>query len=226
VDAALLRDADPKSKIQNPKSHPDWLIFTSANAPALTRQRLRELGRDARVFGPAKIAAVGQSTSEAIERELGLHVDLCPQAFRAESLADVLVEQNQIAGRRFLLLRADIARPVLAQRLQQGGAAQVTDVAIYQTRLPPSLPPDVLEAIEADDLDWVTFTSGSTVKNFLALLPKELHRRLGKISLASIGPVTTAAMKESKMKPTVQAEASSIAALVDAICKHAASHKK
>jgi uroporphyrinogen III methyltransferase/synthase len=222
VDSALLGRADPKSKIQNPKSPHDWLIFTSANAPALARQRLRELRRDARVFGRAKIAAVGQSTADAVERELGLHVDLCPAAFRAESLADALAEQDQIAGRRFLLLRADIARPVLAQRLRQGGASEVADIAIYQTRLPQSLPREVLEAIEGGALNWITFTSGSTVKNFLTLLPEKLRGRLKHIDLASIGPITTGAMEESGLKPTAQASVSSIPALVDAICERVA----
>jgi uroporphyrinogen III methyltransferase/synthase len=209
IDAELLGQAHPI---------PDWLIFTSPNAPAMTRQRLRELGRDARVFGHAKVAAVGQATAQAVERELGLHVDLCPPAFRAESLADALAEQNEIAGKHFLLLRADIARPVLRQRLKEAAAAQVIDLAIYETAAPPSLPPDVLEAVEKGEADWITFTSGSTVKNFLALLPDDLRRRVGKIQIASIGPITSAAIKEEGLTPAAQAPAADIAELVAAIC--------
>ncbi len=215
IDAALTRS--PESGTRNPEY--DWLIFTSPNAPALTRQRLRALSRDVRVFGQAKVAAVGQATAEAVERDLGLHVDLCPPVFKAESLAEALAEQGEIAGRRFLLLRADIARPILRQRLEQGGAAQVNDLAIYHTAAPAALPEAVLAALEGGQVDWITFTSGSTVKNFLSLLPNPLHKRLNQVRTASIGPITTAAMAEAGLKPTVEAPAATLADLVQAICR-------
>ena len=63
----------------------DWIIFTSANGVRFTRDRLRDLGRDARVFGNAKLAAIGDATAAAIEDELALHVDLCPESFVAEA---------------------------------------------------------------------------------------------------------------------------------------------
>ncbi|HMB96748.1 MAG TPA: uroporphyrinogen-III C-methyltransferase, partial [Tepidisphaeraceae bacterium] len=106
----------------------DWIIFTSVNGVRAVRDRLRFRGNDSRIFGRAKIAAIGDATAAAIRDDLCLHVDLCPQNFVAEALADELASRNEIAGKRFLLLRADIARPILADRLRLSAAAQVNDV--------------------------------------------------------------------------------------------------
>jgi uroporphyrinogen III methyltransferase/synthase len=76
----------------------------------------------------------------------------------------------------------------------------------------------VLEAVEKGEADWITFTSGSTVKNFRALLPDDLRRRVGKIQIASIGPITSEAIKEEGLTPAAQAPAADIAELVEAIC--------
>lgn len=197
--------------------HYDWLIFTSQNGAAFTRQRLRELKRDARVFGQAKVAAIGDATAAAIERELGLHVDLCPESFVAEALADALETSGQIAGKRFLLLRADIARPLLRQRLEAARAAEVRDVPIYQTRPASELPPTLVEALQSKQVQWITFTSSSTAKNFLSLLGPQRDALLQNVKIASIGPITTATLRELKLEPTVQAETFNIPGLVQAI---------
>src|SRR4051794_26443325 len=156
----------------------DWIVFTSANGVRFTRDRLRALDRDVRVFGTAKIAAIGDATAAAIRENLSLHVDLCPESFVAEALADALAERGQVAGKRFLLLRADIARPVLREKLQLGHAAEVRDVAIYETKLAQSLPPHLLEAIDAKSIHWITFTSSSTAKNFVTLLGGNYREKL------------------------------------------------
>ena len=161
--------------------HHDWVVFTSQNGVAFTKQRLLEIGRDARIFAGVKVAAIGDATAEAVRRELCLRVDLCPESFVAEALADALVAANEVRGQKFLLLRADIARPILRERLQQDGAAEVRDVAVYETRPAQSLPPALLEALAAGEVTWVTFTSSSTARNFAALLgdglPREAPRR-------------------------------------------------
>lgn len=195
----------------------DWVVFTSANGVHFARQRLMELGLDARALGNAKIAAIGQATAAAVRDALCLKVDLCPENFVAEALADALCQAKQIAGKRFLLLRADIARPVLRHRLEQGGAAEVNDVPIYETRPAKALPPGLLEMLDGGQVDWITFTSSSTVKNFVALLGKQHHQRLQRVHLASIGPITTTTMKELGLEPTVQAEEYTIDGLVAAI---------
>lgn len=208
VDAAFLGAADF-----------DWVIFTSANGVAFARQRLRELGKDVRVFGKAKIAAIGDATAAAIERELALHVDLCPPSFVAEALADEFASRNEISGKRFLLLRADIARPILRERLEKGGAALVKDVSIYQTQPAKSLPPELDEALSAGKIHWITFTSSSTAKNFMQLLGGDVKAKLKNIKLASIGPITTQTLCDLGFEPQVQAQTFNIDGLIQAIAR-------
>jgi uroporphyrinogen III methyltransferase / synthase len=199
--------------------HYDWVVFTSQNGVAFTKQRLLEIGRDARIFAGVKVAAIGDATAEAVRRELCLRVDLCPESFVAEALADALVAANEVRGQKFLLLRADIARPILRERLQQDGAAEVRDVAVYETRPAQSLPPALLEALAAREVTWVTFTSSSTARNFAALLGDDYRAKLGGVRIASIGPVTTATLRELGLEPTVQAETFNIEGLVESLSR-------
>jgi uroporphyrinogen III methyltransferase/synthase len=195
----------------------DWVVFTSANGVTFTKRRLQQLGLDARAFGSAKIAAIGDATASTIQRELFLSVDLCPQSFVAEALADALAAAGAVGGKRFLLLRADIARPVLRDRLVRDGAAEVSDVAIYETKRSASLPQPLLDALSAGELTWVTFTSSSTARNFAELLGPGYRERLEAVKLASIGPVTTATLRELGLEPTVQADTFNIDGLVAAM---------
>ncbi|MCC7351784.1 MAG: uroporphyrinogen-III C-methyltransferase [Phycisphaerales bacterium] len=206
VDQALLRAGEF-----------DWIVFTSVNGVEFARRRLRELGRDVRQFGTAKLAAIGDATAAAIERELSLKVDRRPRSFVAEALADELLTGGQVAGNRFLLLRADIARPILREKLLAGRAAEVLDVPIYQTRLAAALPPEVIQTLDAGQVHWITFTSSSTARNFCHLLGDDCRRRLNGIRIASIGPVTTATLKELGIEPTVEARTFNLDGLVDAM---------
>lgn len=195
----------------------DWVVFTSANGVSYTKRRLLALGLDVRAFGSAKIAAVGDATAAAVGRELCLSVDLCPARFVAEALADALVSRGVVRGGRFLLLRADIARPVLVERLVRDGAAEVRDVAVYETKPVASLPPPLLDALAAGELTWITFTSSSTVKNFVDLLGLDYRQKLAGVKFASIGPITTATLRELGLEPTVQADNSDLDDLVSAL---------
>lgn len=195
----------------------DWVIFTSQNGVLFAKQRLMELGLDVRAFGKARIAAIGSATAAAIRDQLSLNVDLCPESFVAEALAAELLKQEQVRGKRFLLLRADIARPILREELQKNGAAEVRDVAIYETRIAPSLPPALLEALNDGHVHWITFTSSSTARNFAALLGDDYAKRLQGVKIASIGPVTSATLKELGLPITVQAEAFNIDGLIAAL---------
>jgi uroporphyrinogen III methyltransferase/synthase len=200
----------------------DWVIFTSRNGVTATKSALFASGLDARAFGNARIATVGDATAAAVREELSLRVDLCPREFVAEALADALANQAEIRGKRFLLLRAEIARAVLIDRLTRGGAAAVRDVAVYETRPAAALPTEVTQALATNAVDWITFTSSSTAKNFAGLLGTGYATQLECINLASIGPVTTATLRELGLTPTVQAEPHTIGALVDAIAKRRA----
>ena len=198
----------------------DWIIFTSQNGVSFTKQRLCEIGLDVRAFGQAKLAAIGDVTAAAIRDEMSLKVDLCPESFVAEALAEELIKRGEVKGKRFLLLRADIARPILREKLQQGGAAEVRDVPVYETRPASSLPPILHAALEEKAVHWITFTSSSTAKNFIALLGGDSRDQLKDVKIASIGPVTTATLKELGLLPTIEAETSNIDGLVEAINQH------
>src|SRR6185437_6956639 len=114
-------------------------------------------------------------------------------------------------------LRADIARYFLTQKLQQSGAAQVHDVPIYETKPTTSLPDHLLEALEEKRVNWITFTSSSTAKNFTTLLGPDYKAKMDGIHLASIGPITTDTLHELGLKPTMQAKVFNIAGLVESI---------
>jgi uroporphyrinogen III methyltransferase/synthase len=195
----------------------DWVIFTSQNGVQFARQRLQEISLDARAFGKAKIAAIGDATAKAVREQLFLSVELCPESFVAEALADALAAKNEVEGRRYLLLRADIARPILREKLIAGGASQVQDVAIYQTRPVSAFPDSLLNALAAGEVTWITFTSSSTARNFVALLGDDYQAKLKHVSLASIGPITSTTIRELGLAPTVEAAAFHVPGLIDAI---------
>jgi uroporphyrinogen III methyltransferase/synthase len=195
----------------------DWVIFTSANGVSYTRRRMLEIGLDGRAFASTSIAAIGSATADAVREALCLNVDLCPESFVAEALADALEAKGEVKGKRHLLLRAEIARPVLRERLQRGGSIEARDVAVYETRAARSLPPALVESLEAGGVTWITFTSSSTAKNFIELLGPDYAQRLAGVKIASIGPVTTATLEELGLKPTVQAQTFDLDGLVTAI---------
>lgn len=195
----------------------DWVVFTSQNGVQFTKRRLLELGLDARAFASARIAAIGDATARMIRQELFLSVDLCPESFVAEALAEALREKGVVRGGRFLLLRADIARPILKERLLADGAVEVRDVPIYETRPAASLPAGLIEALAAGDANWITFTSSSTVKGFLSLLGPDAKATLGNVKLASIGPITSETLRDLGFVPTIEADTFNIEGLVNAI---------
>ncbi len=195
----------------------DWIVFTSVNGARATREFLNKSKMDVRIFGGAKVAAVGAETRDAVAAHLSIRADLCPNRAVSDALADELVANDAVAGKRFLLLRADIGRPVLVERLKQAGAVEVRDVAVYETKPAASLPPELLEALDEKRVAWATFTSSSTAKHFATLLGVEYRERLAGVKVASIGPITTATLNDLGLTPTVQAAGASIEALVEAI---------
>lgn len=196
-----------------------WLVFTSANGVRAAAGRLATPGRAGGPVhwdpGDVRIAVIGSATAEALEGELGLRADLVPGRAVAEALAEELIRDHDPRGQRILLLRADIARPDLPQQLRQAGAL-VTDVAAYRTRPVDALPEHVLAALRNGDVDWISFTSASTVRNLAGLLGVERHL-LGRVRIASIGPITTAAVRELGFDVAAEADPSDVAGVIGAI---------
>lgn len=203
VDAALRSLADY-----------DWLVLTSANGVEAMAQRIVALGLDGRAFAQVKIAVVGDATAAALQSQLGLRADLVPAKFVAEELAAALTDSDA-KGKRFLLLRADIARQALPQLLIAAGGS-VDDLPIYRTLPAEQLPAEVLNNLQQGNIDWITFTSSSTVRNLLTLLGDD-RGLLQKVKIASIGPITTTTLREAGLAPTVEAKPSNIDGLVAAM---------
>ena len=106
---------------------------------------------------------------------------------------------------------------MLRERLEQGGAAEVLDVPVYETKIADALPPSVLDALDADQVQWVTFASSSTARNFTTLLGPDYREKLAGVRLASIGPITTQTLRELGLEPTIQADQFNIEGLVGAL---------
>jgi len=200
----------------------DWLIFTSPNGVQAFFAALAEAGKDCRALYRAKVAVIGPATGQALAKR-GLKPDLVARTFVAEGLLQSLAEYD-LAGARVLLPRAAEAREVLPETLASQGA-KVEVVAAYETVAPPESAKALREALE-QGFDAVTFTSSSTVENFLALLDQagrdELIRRSqsGQTCLASIGPITSETARQHGLAVAVEPAAYTIDALVEALAAH------
>jgi uroporphyrinogen III methyltransferase/synthase len=206
MDAALARLGDF-----------DWLVLTSPNGAAAVIERLAATGRDGRAMAGLRIAAVGPGTAEVLRANF-LTADLMPAKFTTEALADHLTAGPQPVARpgvRFLLARADIATDTLPAALKAAGAS-VEELVVYRTIRPAALPAAAVEALRTGRADWITFTSSSTVENFLALA-QAAGVEPGRAKLASIGPVTTEALTAHALTPTVAADPHTIDGLVAAM---------
>jgi uroporphyrinogen-III synthase len=191
----------------------DWLIFTSANAVAVFADRARHLGLSPR---PNRTAAIGPATAKAVV-EAGLLLNLTPPQAVAESLAESLREHAP--GARMLLVRAAIARDTLPGMLTEAGAS-VTIAEAYRTVIPETSVQQLRELFENDPPDAITFTSASTAQNLVALLDEASLRLPEGIALASIGPITSQAMRNLGLEPTCEAQEATIQSLREALCAY------
>ena len=195
----------------------DWLIFTSINAIAFFFRRLAQKNLDARDLKGPKIAVVGIATAEVL-RGHGIEADLLPREFTGEGLAEVLLEQG-VAGKKILLPRAAKAREILVEKLASGGA-EVTVAPVYRNVRPEGYG-EVKDALERGEIDVVTFTSSSTVTNFLEMLGcrdrSDIDRLLSGVKVAVIGPITARTAEKSGLKIDIQPETYTIPDLVAAI---------
>jgi uroporphyrinogen-III synthase len=190
----------------------DWLVFTSANAVEVFAERRDPTQR------PKKIAVIGPATARAVEA-IGLDVNLVPPRYVAESLADVLI--SSAAGKQILLVRAEEARDVLPEALLQAGA-KLTLAPAYRNQIPASSIPAIREvfARKEDYPDAVTLTSASTVRSLLSLLETSGLVLPAGVPLASIGPITSKALRDLGYQSTIEAKESTIPALVDALVQY------
>lgn len=185
----------------------DWLIFTSRNGVERFLARLDASERDLRAV-KGRIAAIGPATAEALA-EARLKADCLPEEFVAESLLEAL--DSDLTGKKILIPRAEVAREALPEGLRQRGAR--VDVApVYRTVVPASSA--LRDTLAAKRPDWITFTSSSTVRQFVEMAGEEALQGVG---VASIGPVTSATLREYGVEPTVEADPHTMDGLIGAI---------
>jgi len=231
----------------------DWLILTSVNGVDAMWERMKKLhltasgrkreghefsraGRRSKRTAPSaaegstlRIAAIGPATKKAIEQR-GVKVDVVPKEYVAESVVRSL-KTKVIKGKRVLLVRAKVARDVIPQELHKAGA-QVDVVEAYETVLPPSSRRRLQTALKNRRPHVITFTSSSTVRNFVELLgfpaavraPQPVRGRgrprhigLDAILMASIGPITSSTLREVGLPVDISAKEFTIPGLVKAI---------
>jgi uroporphyrinogen III methyltransferase/synthase len=180
----------------------DWIIFTSVNGVKYFVDRLKETGSDIRALKGVKIQAIGPKTAEAIEN-MGVRVDAVPSEYRAEAIVASLGADG-VTGKNIFIPRAKVAREVLPDELRKMGANVVVAEA-YETVIPAAKRDEMKKLFEEGKVDVVTFTSSSTVSNFVEMFGKEeTLRLLSGVKVASIGPITSETARKFGLNPVIE----------------------
>ncbi|MHB0885917.1 MAG: hydroxymethylbilane synthase [Bacillota bacterium] len=204
----------------------DWLVFSSQNGVDAFFERLLSTGRDIRLLAGVKLCAVGPATEENLSRR-GLHVDLVPEEYNADGALAAMLKETEDVGRRVLVARAEEGRDVLIDGLRKAGR-DVGVAAVYRTvpagaepgSLPAWLKP-LPELLREERPDLVTFTSSSTVRNFVDLIPpEELKGLLDGVAIACIGPVTAQTATACGLRVDAMPAQATIPALIEAVVGH------
>jgi len=195
----------------------DTLVLTSANAVDAFFDRLTALGKDVRTLAGIEVVAVGPKTALSIRRR-GIAPDLVPEDYRAEGVVKLLIDRG-VEGKKVLYPKANLARDLIPSQLTAAGAT-VADPVAYRTVAPEGGQERILELLEAGGIDAVTFTSSSTVENFVAMAGEELHRLLDGVAVVSIGPLTTATAERLGLTVAVQPVRYTLEAMVDAMVEY------
>ena len=187
----------------------DWLVFSSANGVNYFLNRLLEKGRDLRHLGSCQLAAIGPATAESLHN-FHLRADLQPAEYRAESLAEQLAPQ--VKGKRVLLLRASRGREVLAEMLTAAGA-DVSQVVVYESRDVEQPAEQVLAALQAGKIDWITVTSSAIARSLVRMFGDDLKQA----RLVAISPLTAEVLSAAGYPAATVATEYTTAGVIQAI---------
>lgn len=199
----------------------DWLIFTSVNGVDAFCSRLKELGYEKTRW--PRVCTIGPATADSV-RSHGCNVDLQPTEYRAEGVLEELfsLHGGNLTGLKILLPRAAVAREILPDELREKGA-QVDVIPVYETVVPQSSRNILDEVLAQTPPDMVTFTSSSTVTNFISLVDD--LRRLRSLKFAVIGPITADTAAKHGLEVCVMPEKYTISDLVEAIADYFTSRR-
>lgn len=214
IKIAPLDDPDPVRVAIARLYEYDWVIFTSANGVRSFFAEVDTMELDARVFAGIKVAAIGPATAEALVQR-GIRPDFVPERFVAESVVEGMARLG-VSGVRILIPRAREAREVLPEKLTEAGAT-VTVLPVYETKPTHQDPEEVIAAIKAGQVQYLTFASSSTVTNFFALVPPEVLKAAPAVRIACIGPVTAETLSRFGFAADVTTPIFTIPALARAI---------
>jgi uroporphyrinogen III methyltransferase/synthase len=215
-----LQSQEIDSAIQN-LEHFEWIFFTSVNGVAVFFEKLLEFNLDTSHL--PRICTIGPATGEKV-REFGGTVSLQPKVFQAEGVLEdfCALMGDQLDGIRILLPRARVAREFLPQQLRELGA-DVQVIPVYETQVPLDQQTQLEQTLAKQEPDLITFTSSSTVRNFVALAGDDLD--LQKYRYAAIGPITADTAREYGLKVVLQPEKSTVPDLAHAIEEYFSSLK-
>jgi uroporphyrinogen III methyltransferase/synthase len=191
-----------------------WVAFTSVNAVRAVREKIEELGLDARALAGVKVACVGDQTAEAV-RSWGINPELVPSGEQSsEGLLAEWPHYDEVydALDRVFLPRADIATETLVAGILERGW-QVDDVTAYRTVRAAPPPAEIREAIKTGGFDAVLFTSSSTVRNLVGIAGKPHASSI----IAVIGPQTAKTAAELGLRVDVTAPKPSATLLAEAL---------
>jgi uroporphyrinogen III methyltransferase / synthase len=196
----------------------DWVIFTSVNGVKFFFETLYKKGKDVRILGHLKFACIGPVTKEKLQ-EFGIICDVLPETYKAESVVKAFSDKN-IDGKQILIPRAKEARAVLPEELKKMGAI-VNEVTTYVTSLADSGRDTLIQMLEKNEIDIVTFTSSSTVQNFTELIPADKFEQLIKNpTTACIGPITEKTAVSLGFNPEIVPEEYTIDGLMNSILQY------
>lgn len=207
VDRAIDKLADPTQPAV------DWVVFASGNGVRHFLDRLPTRGRDVRVLGRSRIAAIGPGTARELTR-YHLHADLVPDAYHADALAAALAPQAP--GRRFLLVRANRGRDVLPRALADAGGI-VEQITAYTSRDVDTVDPEIRLRVESGEVDWALATSSAIARSLVTLLGESLRR----CRIASISPITSTTLRELGFEPACEARDHDLRGLIETLRTHA-----
>ncbi len=197
-----------------------WLLFTSVNGVKYFLMRLEALGKDVRDLKGLKIGAIGPKTAETWHK-LGIEPDLMPDEYRAEAVVACFKEYG-VKGAKILLPRAEKAREVLPEELRKMGA-DIDVVPAYRTISPEHDTGRVREMLARGEIDMVTFTSSSTVTNFVEMFKEDaqkLKKWMARVTIACIGPITAKTAEENGFTVNTVPLQYTIESLTDNIVQH------
>lgn len=201
-----------ENEIKNIKEY-TYLVLTSKNGVDIFFDKLDEIGLDSRVLANIKVCAIGTATSNAIAKR-GIKADIVPERFVAEYLFDELKPILKSSD-KVLMPRAKNARDFLVDKI--GEICEVKEIHTYETVLDGTRKEEVLDVLASGDINYITFASSSTVKNFVEIIGAENLDKLKDIKVISIGPVTSETARDLNVKVYKEAEVATINGVIDTI---------